>query len=296
LSQVGFFRQIGGLSRSRPIRRKQGLIHTQGNPFEGVALIIPTAESKIHLRRGIRDRQRKKTVVNTPGPELRENAQAFCLLWEAWQYARELGCELWEFAVELPVLQSAGLTINELRWLVMKGYAEHGRDVTAKGDVRRKFRRGGPLLHHSRTCMVLTDEGCRWLRGLAEDRWNGAHASPATSKCLCGTSQTAACEPSEQAPKAIPKWDRDRQELSFGEATVKRYRLPSPNQETVLMAFEEESWPPRIDDPLPVRPGSDAKQRLHDTIKGLNRHQVHRRIRFMGDGSGTGIRWEPIAP
>jgi hypothetical protein len=234
--------------------------------------------------------------VNTPSLELRENAQALCLLWEAWQYAHELGCDLWEFAVELPVLQNAGLTINELRWLVMKGFAEHGRDVTSKGDVHRKFRRGGPLLNHSRASLVLTEKGCQWLRGLSDERRNGVHVSLPVDNESSRTSQAATYQPCPQAPQQIPQWDHDRQELRFGEATVKRYRLPSPNQETVLMAFEEERWPPRIDDPLPVRPGSNAKQRLHDTIKGLNRHQVHRRIRFMGDGSGTGIRWEPIRP
>ena len=60
------------------------------------------------------------------------------------------------------------------------------------------------------------------------------------------------------------------------------------------MAFEEESWPPRIDDPLPPSPNIDSKKRLHDTIKSLNRHQKQRCIRFMGDGRGTGVRWEPI--
>jgi hypothetical protein len=33
---------------------------------------------------------------------------------------------------------------------------------------------------------------------------------------------------------------------------------------------------------------------LHDTITTLNRHQKHRLIRFLGDGSGQGVRWEML--
>jgi hypothetical protein len=80
-----------------------------------------------------------------------------------------------------------------------------------------------------------------------------------------------------------------------GVEIVKEFKLPSPNQETVLMAFEEEGWPPRIDDPLSPLPQLDPRRRLHDTIKALNRKQKQDLIRFMGDGSGEGIRWELTA-
>ncbi len=62
----------------------------------------------------------------------------------------------------------------------------------------------------------------------------------------------------------------------------------------VLTAFEEEAWPVRIDDPLPPHPEQDPKRRLHDTITSLNRHQRRPLIRFVGDGSGEGIRWESL--
>jgi hypothetical protein len=73
---------------------------------------------------------------------------------------------------------------------------------------------------------------------------------------------------------------------------VKRFRLPARNQELVLAAFEEEGWPPHIDDPLPSRLDHDAKQRLHDTIRRLNQHQINRLIHFRGDGRGCGVLWE----
>ena len=93
---------------------------------------------------------------------------------------------------------------------------------------------------------------------------------------------------------ARPTWDAGRHQLRVGEIIVKEYKLPSPNQETILAAFEEEEWPPSVDDPLPVHPDLDPRRRLHDTIKSLNRNQRCFLIRFMGDGSGEGVRWEWI--
>ena len=93
---------------------------------------------------------------------------------------------------------------------------------------------------------------------------------------------------------STPCWDCDRQELRMGSQVVKEFKLHSPNQAIILAAFEEEGWPPRIDDPLPHHVDIDPKQRLHDTIKSLNRNQKARLIRFRGDGTGQGIRWEAV--
>jgi hypothetical protein len=76
---------------------------------------------------------------------------------------------------------------------------------------------------------------------------------------------------------------------------VKAFHQLAPNQELILAAFEEEAWPPRIDDPLPVMEDHRSKDRLHETIKALNRHQKCRRIRFRGDGTGSGVRWENVS-
>src|SRR5947207_2076239 len=86
-----------------------------------------------------------------------------------------------------------------------------------------------------------------------------------------------------------------RRELRLGGQLVKVFKLPSPMQEAILMAFEEEHWPPRIDDPLPMHPDLIPKRRLHDTVKSLNRNQKNCLIRFMGDGTGEGVRWELIS-
>jgi hypothetical protein len=96
----------------------------------------------------------------------------------------------------------------------------------------------------------------------------------------------------DQVP--VPHWQSARRELRWVRELVKRYRLPAPNQEMILGALEEEGWPPRIDDPLPRHPGQDSAQRLHDTIKALNRHQVNRLLVFERDGTGEGVQWRPF--
>ena len=87
-------------------------------------------------------------------------------------------------------------------------------------------------------------------------------------------------------------WNVHRHELTLEGRIVKRFKQHSPNQEAVLTAFQEEDWPCGIFDPLPPLPNQDPKQRMRDTIKNLNRHQVEPLIHFSGDGSGERILWE----
>jgi len=59
------------------------------------------------------------------------------------------------------------------------------------------------------------------------------------------------------------------------------------NQETILSAFQEDGWPPHIDNPLPGSEDTDAVDRLHDAVKLLNRH-TRQAFRFFSDGLGLG--------
>ena len=93
----------------------------------------------------------------------------------------------------------------------------------------------------------------------------------------------------------LPQWDQQCRVLRVGQCVVKQYRRPSPNQERVFAAFHEENWPHRILDPFPPQGEQEPKCRLHDTIKWLNRHQEHRLIRFLGDGTGEGVCWELVS-
>ena len=77
---------------------------------------------------------------------------------------------------------------------------------------------------------------------------------------------------------------------------LKTFRQPAPNQTTILDVFQEDEWAKsHIDDPLSRSVGedeADARRRLHETIKNLNRGLPPGTIRFHGDGTGEGVRWE----
>jgi hypothetical protein len=98
----------------------------------------------------------------------------------------------------------------------------------------------------------------------------------------------------QYASDSTPQWDAKYRALRVGQCVIKEYRVPSPNQEAVLAAFQEEGWPHRIDDPLSPLGDVEPKCRLHDTIKRLNRHHKDRLIRFRGDGTGEGVCWEYV--
>jgi hypothetical protein len=92
-----------------------------------------------------------------------------------------------------------------------------------------------------------------------------------------------------------PSYNADFRVLTFAGRVVKEFRQPSRAQELLLITFQEQSWEPRIDDPLPPAPGVDAKKRLSATVYRLNRHQKNRLITFGCDGTGTGVTWRPSA-
>ncbi len=197
---------------------------------------------------------------------------------QGYDYARELGQDDWSFAVEIHLLRSERLTDNDLRWLVCRGFVEHAGEVTALGDDARSFRETGRLRFCRKTCFVLTEPGAEFYRAAYAEADPYATTVPAAAP----------------AAGASPCWDADRQELRFAGRVVKQFKVPAPNQEIILATFQEEAWPHRVDDPLPPLADTDPKRRLHDTINSLNRSQKHPLLRFLGDGSGQGVRWEPV--
>ena len=172
-----------------------------------------------------------------------------------------------------------GLTASDLRWLVEKGYAVHAREITEAGDHDRRFALGINTAFSTKARFLLTDAGLSLAAGRG--------AVPTLLRI---------CDPgaSKDAGKCIPRWHGSDGTLYWGSQIVKRFTRPSPNQEIILATFEEEGWPERIDDPLPQANGIDPKRRLHDSIKWLNRNQAKRLLRFSGDGSGEGVRWQAL--
>lgn len=98
---------------------------------------------------------------------------------------------------------------------------------------------------------------------------------------------------------SLPYWDGLSRRLWLGGILLKEFQQPSQNQTRLLDVFQEEGWDAHIDDPLPLAPWEkeeDAKRRLHDTIKNLNRGLPRGTIRFRGDGTGQGVRWQYDQP
>lgn len=210
-------------------------------------------------------------------------------LLEALDYARDLQTSIWDFAVELASLRELQLTKSDLRWMLGRGLVEEAIEVTLMGDTERSFRQPMRPMFSKRACFVLTPAGtamARELRGETDSR----------SALVMRSNVARAWAAPVAPPRLLPKWDRDRQELKVGTTLVKRFRVPAANQEAILAAFEEESWPARIDDPLPPHHEQSPKRRLQETIKSLNRNQKQGLIRFLGDGSGQGVRWEFAEP
>jgi hypothetical protein len=93
-----------------------------------------------------------------------------------------------------------------------------------------------------------------------------------------------------------PRWEAEARRLWLGNRLLKVFRQPAPHQAQLLSAFQDHSWTQsHVDDPLPLGSGEtpdDAKRRLHETVRNLNRGLPPGTIRFRGDGTGEGVTWE----
>ncbi len=78
---------------------------------------------------------------------------------EAHDYARDVQADVWQYAVEIDSLRRLGLTPEDLRWLIDRGYVEHGCEITKAGDPARRFRRSRKSTFRQKTCFVVTAAG-----------------------------------------------------------------------------------------------------------------------------------------
>ncbi|CAD73699.1 hypothetical protein RB4296 [Rhodopirellula baltica SH 1] len=218
--------------------------------------------------------------------------EAMAPLLLASQYAKQVACEPWEFAVEIEQLVALGLAPNDFRWLVRSGLVTHRREVTLEGENGRHFQAAGDLTYCERSCFVLTDCGIR----IAQQFHQAANVSlPVDSKLgIEQVSQNGTVHKQGVSKTSVPIWEAERRELRFDGEVVKHFKWVAVNQQAILNAFEEDGWPPRIDDPLPPNAEQDSKRRLADTIKCLNRKQCYAVVHFRGDGTGEGVIWEIV--
>lgn len=218
---------------------------------------------------------------------LKRTRHGFVLLLEAFRCAAASGWDRWEFAVEIKNLEQRGLNKNDLRWLLVNQLAEHALEYSRPNADSRCFRRVGSLYLPPASCFVLTPLGVSFVERLI------AGASLMDS-CLQEAPQETRNE--VWTDSLSPQWDARDRVLYFGTTVVKTFRVPAPSQELILTVFQEEDWPPEIDDPLPPQRGQNSKTRLHNTINSLNRTRVVPVMKFSANGRGDGIRWSNGTP
>ena len=210
------------------------------------------------------------------------------LLFRAYGYARDLGTDVWEFAVDIDEFRGAHISKSELRWLLGQGYAKHADEVSAPGIGKRQFRLVSSAAITNHSCFVISEAGAALFKEAATE--GPSLVDPHSTLMI--SNGTGALATVAFGRVGIPSWNTCRRELSFNGQIVKRFRSPAPNQFIILEAFESHAWPTRIVDPLPAKGDQCPKRRLHDAIKCLNRSQSQVRLRFGGDGSGRGVLWE----
>jgi hypothetical protein len=222
------------------------------------------------------------------------------VLWRAYICAQDTGANVWDFALRTGSLYEAGMTSSDLRWMVAKGFAEHGQETSGYDDPHRSFRRSNGYFFNNQTCLILTPSGAALAEHVFRETARSPQATLSTLAAVAGETaaladaRQSASETNTRTMSALkPRWDGTRRELSLSGLIVKRFRVPARNQETILSVFEEEGWAEHIHDPLPVNHDIDAPTRLHDAINRLNRCQINALVRFHGDGKGTGVFWEP---
>ena len=208
-----------------------------------------------------------------------------------FRVSHDLETEGWEFAVKCDALYQAGMSAIDLRWLISRGYVEYALTTALPGGQEQLSDKNLPFEERD-TCFILTNSGAALaIQVLTRTLQPVSHMPSENRKAGQAGELSGHLVVEPRLVKQRPSWDCDRKELRFREWVIKQFRWPAVNQETVLMAFEEEDWPARIDDPLPPKVNQDPKHRLHDTIKCLNRNHMKPVIRFNGDGTGEGILW-----
>lgn len=219
-----------------------------------------------------------------PGRSLKWRRSLSQLL-EAASYAQNLACDAWRFAITFRDLRDAGLTTNDVAWLLAKGYLEREQGVSGYGDKPAGIRPGPDIANLSDSSrFILSQAGIGFATEICPPRSLPVESpSPPKSYDVSASQHTDA-----------PHWDAERRKLWLGGTLVKHIKVPARNQELVLSTFEEECWPHSVDDPLPPSEGIDSKLRLHDTIVRLNRGHNQRLVRFHGNGDGRAIYWERV--
>ena len=212
------------------------------------------------------------------------------LLEQGRRLALDVSCDPVEFGIGLDQFHRFDVPDMLITWFLRKGYVK----ACTPGEGNKQT--GGHEatvveVENQSTVYLLTESGIRLAHSVLSADSSSLLGAP-TSLGIAG--RTMELELQHGGVEVVkPEWDIVRRELWYSGKLIKRYKLPSMNQETILTAFQEERWTLRIDDPLPQHAKLNPHVRLGNTIKALNRHQKNPLLRFRGDGTGEGVIWEP---
>lgn len=230
---------------------------------------------------------RRMTSRQSPSPAHKSEFQlprraheAIGLLLYAFNCAQDASSPLTDFATERAALLSLGMNDADLRWLIRKGYLLHYREETRGDETQRAMRQQEGIKFTKKSCFSLTAPGVALAEQIVasatvhEVDVDDKHRS---DECDSGGS---------------PCWHAKTRELVVRGELVKKFRVPAPNQIAILAAFQEQDWQQVIDDPLPPKAELDARQRLRETIRGLNRNQLVQTLHFSVEGNGEQVSWQ----
>lgn len=197
---------------------------------------------------------------------------------DAHQCAVSEGYNVWEFAVEIGVLN---LHPTDVRFLIHKGLVEHGWETTRPGAKCRSFRPDMGITLSQRSCFIATAAGLSLARACV-----AAAAKP--SRAALDANGNGHAE-----SLSGPHWDAACRTLCVDGKLVKQFRRPARSQEKILAAFQESGWPSSIDDPL-SGVTNDGRSRLRCTLYNLNRCQRNRLVHFWGSADGRRVAWRRV--
>jgi len=98
----------------------------------------------------------------------------------------------------------------------------------------------------------------------------------------------------DEIPALGPKFDKGRRVLTVHGKLVRQFYRDAENQIPILKAFQEQNWPPWIENPLGRPKPTDARHRLSDAVADLNEDQKEKLVRFWIEKGTQRIFWELI--
>ncbi len=135
------------------------------------------------------------------------------VLWRAYICAQDSGANVWDFALRTSRLYEAGMSSSDLRWMIAKGFAQHGEETSGYDDPHRLFRRSSGYFFNNHTCLILTPSGAALAEHVFRETVRTPQASLAALAVCCGN-----CDSRKSAALGLRKKHRSdvRPETSLG--------------------------------------------------------------------------------